>query len=302
MVRTAIAALLTIVLVPVLVVANVSTWSVRTVVDDDAFAATIGRSLDTPAVETLLADRVTTLIATNVDLADPAVRLLGAGIFGSSTAPGALEAALQARVLQAIQDPRVEAARDEAVRELHAFLFGAARGTNAVVRLEGPDLVVDLSAIVERAADTIDPRFVAIVTQRLDPTTTRVVVADAEGLQTVGTVVTVLDTLRWVIPLLVVLATILIVVVAHRRERALGIVGVAVMIAGLVSLGIVWLGGTAGVAALHSDTVQDIAGAVYGELTTVLVAQSIVLLAGGAALAIGGWLLFRRRRARAVAR
>ena len=95
---------------------------------------------------------------------------------------------------------------------------------------------------------------------------------------------------------------ILIVVVAHRRERALGIVGVAVMIAGLVSLGIVWLGGTAGVAALRSDTVQDIAGAVYGELTTVLVAQSIVLLAGGAALAIGGWLLFRRRRARAIAR
>ena len=245
---------------------------------------------------------MTSIVVTNVDLTGPAVRILGARILGASSAPGALEAALQARVVQALQDPRVEAVRDEVVRELHGFVFGAARGTNELVRVEGPDLVVDLTPIVERAADTIDPRLVAMIRPQLDPATTRIVVADAEGLQTAGTVVTVLDTLRWVIPLLVVLATILIVVVAHRRERALAIVGVAVMIAGLVSLGIVWLGGSAGVAAMNEGTVRDVAGAVYGELTTVLVSQSLVLLAGGAALAIGGWLLLRRRRAQATAR
>jgi hypothetical protein len=302
-IRTAVATLLTVLLVPVLVIANLSIWSLRTVVDDDAFTRTVARSLDTPAVDALVADTVTTVVLRVIDRASASERLVGVQALGLPVDAG--EAAVRDRVTQrveaALDDPRVQAARDEAIASAHAFLLGAARGDNDVVRVEGRDVVIDVYPIVETAAGTIDARFVAVIQDRLDPSTTRLVVASSDGIAAVSTTIVVLDTLRWVIPLLVVAACLLIVVVAHRRVRALGAVGVAVMIAGLISLGVVWVGGTAAPASIDDPTLRSIAGEVYGALTWALVLQSIGIVVGGAAILLGAWSTLRRRRARVAA-
>ena len=57
--RTMLAAVLLVLLLPALVVANASEWAARTVVDDQAFATTAGRVMDTPALRQVVADRVT---------------------------------------------------------------------------------------------------------------------------------------------------------------------------------------------------------------------------------------------------
>ena len=299
MIRTAVATLLTILLVPVLVIANLSIWSLRTVVDDQAFTRTVARSLDTPAVDALVADTVTSVVLGVIDRADASERLVGVQALGLPVdADGAaVRQEVEARVLTALDDPRVQAARDRAVESAHGFLLGAARGGNEVVRVEGRDVVVDVAPIVETAADAIDPRFVAIVQDRLDPSTTRLVVASSDGVQMVSTTIVVLDTLRWVIPLITVAACLLIVVIAHRRVRALAAVGVAVMVAGLISIGVVWVGGAAATASLEDPTLRVLAGEIYGALTTALVLQSVALVLGGAALAVLAWSMLRRRRA-----
>ena len=48
--RTLLAAVLLVVLLPALVIANASEWAARTVVDDQAFTTTAGRVMDTPAL------------------------------------------------------------------------------------------------------------------------------------------------------------------------------------------------------------------------------------------------------------
>ena len=57
--RTMLAAVLLVLLLPVLVVANASEWAARTVIDDRAFATTAGRVMDAPALRAVVADRVT---------------------------------------------------------------------------------------------------------------------------------------------------------------------------------------------------------------------------------------------------
>ena len=298
------AALLTVLLVPVLVVANLSIWSLRTVVEDAAFTRTISRSLDTPSVDALVADAVSTVVLRTIDQASVAERLVGIQALGLpiDADDAAVRQRVEARVLTALDDPRVRALRDDAIEGVHGILIGAARGDGALVRIEGRDLVLDVDPIVEVAADTIDPRLVGVVRDQLDPSTTRIVVASSDGIATVSTTIVILDTLRWVIPLLVVAATLLIVVVAHRRVRALGAVGVAVMVAGLISLGVVWVGGLAVPASLDDPAFGDIAAEIYGALTTALVLQSAALVLGGAAIVLATWAVRRRRRARAVAR
>ena len=56
--RRTIAALLLVILLPALVVVNASTWALRTVLDDAAFAATVGRVMDTPDVKEAIATRI----------------------------------------------------------------------------------------------------------------------------------------------------------------------------------------------------------------------------------------------------
>ena len=289
--------MLAIALVPAVVLTNVAAWSLRTILDDDAFAATIGRSLDTPAVEGRISERVATVVVDAIDRADPLERRFGALALGLLPTIGAadLEAAIEDRVLGALQDPRVESARDQVVRAAHAFLVGAVHGTDSVVRIEGDAVVVDLFPVVVQAAGAIDPRLLGVVEQRVDPAEAQLVVARSDQVATVRTGVAVLDAMRIAIPALTLLVAVLIVVIAHRRTRALGIVGVAAMIAGVISLGLVWGFGAAAPPAIDDGTLQEIASEVYGELTGALIVQSALLLGLGAVVVVGAWAVLRSR-------
>ena len=174
-------------------------------------------------------------------------------------------------------------------------------GSNTVVRVDGDEVVVDLYPIVVQAAGAIDPRLLGVVEQRVDPAEAQLVVARSEGVQTVQTGVAVLDAMRIAIPALTLLVAVLIVVIAHRHTRALGIVGVAAMIAGVISLGLVWVTGATAPTAIDNGTLQEVAREVYGELTSTLVLQSLLVLGIGAIIVIGASAALRSRRGRTLA-
>jgi hypothetical protein len=74
------------------------------------------------------------------------------------------------------------------------------------------------------------------------------------------------------------------------------------MIAGLISIGVVWVGGAAAPASIDDPTLKAVATEVYGALTAALILQSIALVLGGIAIVLVAWIVLRRRRARAAAR
>ena len=298
MLRTVLAAILVIALIPTVIVANSSTWALRTVLDDEAFTATVARSLEAPAVEAAIAETATDIAVAQIAQADPVVLQLAAAALRLQGRPtdDALEAALAARIIVALDDPRVRDARDDVVRAVHRFLIGAAEGENTIVSIQGPQVVVDLRSVVEEATDAIDPRIGAVIGSTMDVESARVVVAEAEAFQQVQTGVRILEVAQWIVPLIALLACLLIVVVAHRRTRALAIVGVAVMIAGVVSLGIVWAGGAAVAGAPMDASIDVVVNDVYAAMTSPLLLQSVVLATIGAIVAAAAWFAWRRRR------
>lgn len=303
MTRTTLAAILLVLLLPVVVLANASTWALRTVLDDRVFATTVGRVLDTPALEAEMAERAASLILDAADDSDIRLQALATGVLGlSGTDRATLESVLKARVTTALQAPAVQAARDEAVGAFHRFIIGAARGDEGPIAVRGSQVVLDLGDIVEQVATALDPRLPALGLASLPTATTTVVIGDVAQVRMVGQGLTLLEAARIVIPLAVLVVILAIVGLAHRRTRALGIVGVAIMVAGLVSTAVAWFGGDVVSGVPEDPTVGTIVGDVYDAFIGLLLGQSLLLIGAGAALAVVAWIAQRRQRRRAVAR
>ena len=298
--RTALAAILLIVLLPAIMVANAATWATRTVLDESAFAGQVGAVLETPALEEAIARRATAAVIATLDRAPGRLVVVGQAILGFATTPtrAQIEAALEARIRAALADPAVRAARDDAVTASHRFVIDAARGDDDLVAVEGSQVVLDLSPVVERAAAAVDDRLPRAGLASIAPADARIVLADVPTVETIGRAVDVMETLRLVVPLAILAILVLVVILAHRRTRALATAGVVIMLAGLASLAVAWFGQGA-VGGISADPmVRRVARDVYAAFLSPLVFQSGLIAAGGGLLAVVGWLALRRRGAR----
>ena len=297
--RTALAAILLILLLPAVLVANAATWATRTVLDESTFIAQVGAVLEAPALEEAIAARATAAVIATLDRAPGRLAVVGQAILGLSMAPTRtqIQEALEARILAALADPAVRAARDEAVAASHRFVVDAARRDNDLVAIEGSQVVLDLRPVVERAAAAVDDRLPRAGLASVAPSDARIVLADAPAVETIGRVAGLMETLRLVVAIAILAILVLVVVLAHRRMRALAFVGVAIMLAGLTSLAVAWFGqGVVGAAA--DPMVSQVARDVYAAFLSPLVLQSALLTAGGALLSVVAWIALQRRAAR----
>ena len=297
--RTALAAILLIVLLPAIMVANAATWATRTVLDESAFAGQVGAVLETPALEEAVARRATAAVIATLDRAPGRLVVVGQAILGFATPPtrAQIEAALEARIRAALADPAVRAARDDAVTASHRFVIDAARGDGDLVAVEGSQVVLDLSPVVERAAAAVDDRLPRAGLASIAPADARIVLADVPTVETIGRAVDVMETLRLVVPLAILAILVLVVILAHRRTRALATAGVVIMLAGLASLAVAWFGQGA-VGGISDPMVRQVARDVYAAFLSPLVFQSALIAAGGGLLAVVGWIALRRQGAR----
>ncbi len=293
--RTVLAALLLVLLLPTVVLANTSYWAVRTVVDDRAFARTAGDVLDSPSLRSVIATRVADDVLSRLRSAET-FRVLATEILGvdPSASPEEVRAALRTALAAALDDPAVRQARDAAIAQVHAYLIGAATGTSGAVRIQGDELILDTGEITDRLAAAIDPRLTPAMV-RVPEADRILVLAEADALETTANAVGLMQLVQILIPIVAVVAALAIVGLAHRRVRALGLVGIAVTVAGVVTLAAAWLGGATVGSASSDITVRQVTTEVYSAFTTLLVWQSAILIAGGLVLAIVAWILLRRR-------
>jgi hypothetical protein len=146
---------------------------------------------------------------------------------------------------------------------------------------------------VTRVVAELDPRLTQAGLPGIPPGLVLVDLGGVTELRQVGNASATLDRGRIVAPLLVVGLGLLILVLAHRRMRALGLIGGAIMIGGLVSLAALWFGGGVLTATAESSgSISDrVAADAYGAFASTLADQSLLLVAGGGILALAMALL-----------
>jgi hypothetical protein len=135
--------------------------------------------------------------------------------------------------------------------------------------------------------DTIDSRIVALGVEVPEGANVEIELASSPGLAATGQVLPTVDRLGTILPLVAIATALLVVVVAHRRARALQVVGLAVALAGAACLLVVWLGGLA-VASADSPISPELVQMTYRALSSDLVTQSLALVVGGVVLLVIG--------------
>ena len=153
MLRTGLAAILLVLLIPMVVAANTSFWALRTVLNSGTFSTTVGRALDTPAVERLMAASLADIIIERMDRA-PAVVAAGlasrqriARRIGSAAGQGG---AHRPGSESPSADQAVRQVRDEVVNGVHGEVIGLAEGQSGLVSVRGNNAVLDTAGLLKR--------------------------------------------------------------------------------------------------------------------------------------------------------
>src|SRR5262245_14952046 len=291
MLRSLLAAALVLALIPAVAAANASTWAKRSVLDQQTFTETVDRALDEPEAEEALARQLAPILFDALASANAQARLILAPIAGQSAdAPDdAIIRGLEPRIEAALQNPRIEAARERLVVAAHGALIGL-DDPDSTVRIEGDSLYVDAADLLRGILDAIEPRFGSLGITVPAGTDVELELASSPGLEATGIVLPAIDRLGTILPLVAIATALLVVVVAHRRGRALQVVGLAVSLAGVACLLVVWLGGLA-VASGESPISPQIVQSTYKAMTSDFVTQSMALMVGGLVLLVIGALV-----------
>ena len=299
MLRSLLAALLVLALIPAVAAANASAWASRSVMDRATFTDTVDRALDAPEARDYLAEQLAAAMFDALIAADARTRLILAPLAGQSAdAPDeAIVRGLEPRIRAAMDSPRIAAARQRLVVAAHDTLIGL-DDAESTVRIEDDTLVVNGADLLRAVLDAVEPRFGQLGVSVPVAAAVDIELASSPGLAAAGVVLPTVERLSTILPIVALATALLVIVLAHRRARALAVVGLAITVAGAVCLGLVWFGGEFAAAA-ESAVSSTLVRSTYDALSADLVTQSLLLIAGGALLILFGIVvraLFPSRR------
>jgi|GEM_PF-2207223 len=271
-------------------VANVGVWSLTTLVDSQAFAATTSRIIARPEVRSLLADRLAvrlTELVVPVSGRVPTVVRAPLGLPRAATSDD-VRVALAEVIEATLARPGIVAIQQGALEELHRAVLELIEGRDDA-GAQDPDIVLDLDAVVSAVAEQLDPGSTGFLGQVVPSGLGTLTVVDSERLTTLAGAVHLMDALRGLLPALCVLVAVLVLLLARARLHAVAWLGLCLLLVGSFCL----LATTAApvVASRLFDTHPDAAAsttATLDGLTAGLVTQSAVLAGLGLAMLIVG--------------
>ncbi len=301
MVRTGLTALLLLALVPVAILADLSVWVTRTVVDERVFTTTVSTALDTPAFHEAIAGAVADTLTDRIEGLDPTVRAAGALALGVANQRAAIRAWLGDHLVPVMGSTALAGQRNALIAAGHAVLIGGA-DPSGPIRIVGGNVVLDAGGIETVIADALDPTGAAAPFLRLTSAEQLVVLAPATRFEQATTTIHRLRLLLPILAILMVVLGLLAIASAHHRARALGGVGMALALAGVVGLAGAWLVDQVVGAFIPTPITRDAMRGIVASLTDVLAMQSALLVVAGVALLVMGWSIGRDQQRRAVAR
>lgn len=300
MLRTGLTALLLLVLVPVAILADLSVWVTRTVIDERAFTTTVATALDTRAFQDAIAGAVADTLTERIEGLDPTIRAAGAAALGVPNQRAAIRAWLGDHLAPVMGSTALGDQRNALIAAGHAVLVGGA-DTSGPIRVVGGNVVLDAGGVETVIADALDPTGAAAPFLRLTSAEQLVILAPATRLEQVTTTIHRLRLLLPILAILMVVLGLLAIASAHHRARAVGGVGMALTLAGGAGLAGAWLADQLVGAFIHTPITRDAIRQIVASLTGVLAMQSALLVVAGVALLVMGWSIGRDQQRRAVA-
>lgn len=261
-------------------------WADRTLGDTDAYVAAVAPLASDPQVQQAVADQVGSAVVEGLALGD---------LFSGPAKELAKSIALAAMRSQAFP-PAWEAANAKAQQAMIAALSGE----DGDIAVQGQDVVLDLSGIVDEVTKGLGEQGIGIASAiEVPPGTLQVRLMDAavlarmQGIYGLGAPVA-----PW-LAFVVVAMYAAAIIIAPARGLVMMLSGLSLLAGAVVIAGLLALGGAGFRSGLSGQAFAP-AGEAYFDALTASLARTWQLMAGvGSLLAVGGlvWLVLARRSA-----
>jgi hypothetical protein len=218
-----------------LLLSSFAIWINRVALNTGVFSDTSSSLLDDPAIRSAVANRAVDELFANVDVqAEVEKQLPGdyQGLAGPATA-GLRQASYQI-VDRALEQPAFQQLFKVTLQETHRTLVEVLEGGGARVSTANGEVILNLRAIIEEAADRIG--IGQQVADKIPADAGRIVILRADELDTAQNVFQLLKTLAWVLPLLTLVAFALAVWLSGDRRRAVRGIGWVLVVVGILGL------------------------------------------------------------------
>ena len=271
-------------------VANLGIWSLTTLVDGEAFAATTSRIIAQPAVRSLLAERLavrlTDLVAP-IGARVPTVVLTGLGLTRDSTRAD-VQTSLTHAIDAVLGDPGMVTIRQSALESLHRAIIDVISSDPG---RSGADagIVLDLDAVIGVIEERLDPDGGSFLGQVVPTGLGTLTIVQPSQVTVLARVVQLLEALRWLLPALCIAAALLVLLVARARLHAIAWLGLCLVLVGALCM--LAASGAPLIASRlfgsHPDALASMEATLDG-LTATLMTQSAVLAGLGLAMLVVG--------------
>jgi hypothetical protein len=214
----------------------VTLWLRNEILSTDDYVRTVAPLARNEAVIDALATRVTNELFARVDVEDVAKDNLPSRIsFLAGPLSNALESFTEQATLRFFESDAFQKLWDEANRLAHDQIVNALEGGGDVVSTKNGRVELNLTPIVEQLRDRLDERGITIFDALpIGTLALRFTLFDSQDLHYAQTGVRLLNTLRWVLPVLIVVCGAAGIYLAGNRRRALLRFGLGVMVAALI--------------------------------------------------------------------
>jgi hypothetical protein len=308
-----IAAVLCLVLAALLTTpAALAYWSQRTVNDTTRYVATVGPLVDSPKVQAAVAAKVTATLEQQVDV-EAILHEAFAGVITERPRLEALVGPLAGAVNGLIETQVRDFLASDAFAEfwvtantrLQQGLVRVLEGreTPGAVSLQGDQVVLDVSDVVNQVKQRLVDRGLTMVDNLPIPATDRqIVLFDAPRLERARTAYAVLNPVsQWLIGI-VALLYVAAAVLSRRRPRMTVAIGVALAVNALLLAAALSVGRQLFITTLSDTEFGGASTVIYDTVSSFLVRGQHVLLWLGLVLVVAGWFMGRNRLGTATRR
>ncbi len=265
-------------------------WVKRQALETDTWTRTSSELLENEDIRNAVADFLIAELYANVDVEGEIAKRLPPEIEGlAGPVAGGLRQAGGEAARQALEQPRVQAAWENANRTAHQQLLAVIDDDSDAVSTSDGAVILDLRAILSRLA--VQLGLPSSLSDKLPADAAQLEVLRADQLEAAQDGVSILRTLAWVLTALtLVLYALAIFINRGRRRETLRSVGIALVAVGILVLFVHGIAGNVVVGALTDTAASEPPVQATWDITTsLLVATGQGIIAYGIVIVLAAW-------------
>jgi hypothetical protein len=266
-------------------------WAKRQALETDTWVETSSELLEDDDIEQAVSGFLVTQLFDNVDVAGEIESALPPRLAPlAGPAAGGLRQVADRVALRALQQPKIQALWEDANRAMHEQLLAVIEDESEAVATTGDEVVLDLTVILDNVGSQVG--LPADLVDRIPEGVGQIKILETDQLEAAQEGVNLLETIGWVMVILMLLLFALAVYLAEGwRRDALRSVGIAFIAMGVLVLFVHGLAGNAVVDALTTTAaVEPAADSTWTIATSLLSENAQAIVAYGIVIVFAAWL------------